>query len=518
MIELPNREGSDENLPTRGRSVRSTVTTTRLLQWGVLLVGLAVTRIPHLRSANFILDQDECVIGLMARHLIEGSHLPLFFYGQWYGLSTLEVGIAALALKLPVPPDYAIKCSMLLLFAGAGILLIEWMRRDVGKAASWYALALFVSCPAWILWSTKARGGYLTALLLSHLTLLLVSGGAGGYLIGALVAVMCLAQPFWVAGLPLLLHATVRQHWSASSYLRALASGIVVVSLVLVLALTDSPRPIGPPIFDVATVGDRLLSIWRDLTTVFRGTHYLYAQDVGPVTAIAGTLWGAATIAFLGVQVLRYHRNSISCVACAGALSCALAVVLTLFIGAERFQPRYLLPLAGFLIIGLTSEMALWKVRRSVAVGAALVLVGLITIPELQGVVHARPSAATLHVNEREAIRELVGVLRSEGVEGAFSFHAALPWQIMFYSDERVVSWARDFMDRFPPHTERFHSLLERNGSIAIVGYSNQWSDFKKAYGEPPKELALHVISNKYFVLSGDQHLIRDVIRTLLGS
>ena len=83
----------------------------RPLLFGLGVIALAyLTRLPQLLSPQLALDGDEAIAGLMARHLLAGDELPLFFYGQSYGLSvpaTLSVagafaalGATPLALKL----------------------------------------------------------------------------------------------------------------------------------------------------------------------------------------------------------------------------------------------------------------------------------------------------------------------------------------------------------------------------------------------------------------------------------
>ena len=49
-----------------------------------------VSRIPVLTSPNMLLDGDESIVGLMAKHLYDGKAFPLYFYGQRYGLSPVE--------------------------------------------------------------------------------------------------------------------------------------------------------------------------------------------------------------------------------------------------------------------------------------------------------------------------------------------------------------------------------------------------------------------------------------------
>ena len=63
----------------------------------LLSVVLLLLRVPYLFSRHYVLDGDEAILGLMAWHAAQGLELPVFFWGQSYGFSHLEVLPAALA-------------------------------------------------------------------------------------------------------------------------------------------------------------------------------------------------------------------------------------------------------------------------------------------------------------------------------------------------------------------------------------------------------------------------------------
>jgi len=55
----------------------------------VIIILCFVSRLPQLLSPHLMLDEDECVVGLMAKHLMEG-HVAVFFYGQSYGFTLVD--------------------------------------------------------------------------------------------------------------------------------------------------------------------------------------------------------------------------------------------------------------------------------------------------------------------------------------------------------------------------------------------------------------------------------------------
>ena len=81
-----------------------------------------VTRLPQLLSDQLLLDSDECIVGLMAKHSSEGKDVQAYFYGQSYGFTLLETTTIRIFYSLFGISDIAVKMAMLLLWI-LGILL-----------------------------------------------------------------------------------------------------------------------------------------------------------------------------------------------------------------------------------------------------------------------------------------------------------------------------------------------------------------------------------------------------------
>src|SRR5580658_2955300 len=103
--------------------------------WAYLLAlaGISlVSRLPQLLSANLLLDGDECTLGLMAKHLAEGRELPIFFYGQHYGLSLVEAAAGALGFLIAGTSALSLKLSMLGLWTTGVLFLFLAQSRLLG--------------------------------------------------------------------------------------------------------------------------------------------------------------------------------------------------------------------------------------------------------------------------------------------------------------------------------------------------------------------------------------------------
>lgn len=98
--------------------------------------------------ADAHLDSDEAIVGLMARHLLEGRAFPLFFYGQVYLLG-VEAWLAAAVFAVAGASAVTLKATVLGLNLVLAWLLVRELVVSV-RLAPWVALAcsLFVLLPA----------------------------------------------------------------------------------------------------------------------------------------------------------------------------------------------------------------------------------------------------------------------------------------------------------------------------------------------------------------------------------
>ena len=222
----------------------------RLRTW-VGLVALAaisvVSRLPQLRSPNLLVDGDESVLGLMAKHVAQGKEFPIFFYGQHYGLSSVEAAAGAAAFVIFGTGALPLKLAMLALWTLGVLFLFLAQSKLLGAARSFWITAVFVLNPAWAVWSMKARGGYLTAFTATAALLwLLVQDRerrtqdrerqmiVRWLVAGALTSVIYLAQPLWLPGvLPILAVVLIsgRRLSSGAAYLFVTAAAVLVVKL-----------------------------------------------------------------------------------------------------------------------------------------------------------------------------------------------------------------------------------------------------------------------------------------------
>lgn len=130
-------------------------------------------RLDFMRAVQFVIDGDEAIVGLMGKHILEGRGIPVFYYGQHY-MGSLEAIMASVSFALFGLSPFALQlvplCWSVALVPLVYIIGTSLMSRRVGLVA---ATLMAVPPPALIVWSSKARGGFIEIVFLGALALYL---------------------------------------------------------------------------------------------------------------------------------------------------------------------------------------------------------------------------------------------------------------------------------------------------------------------------------------------------------
>jgi hypothetical protein len=136
-------------------------------------VAGVVLRVATHSSSLGVLDGDEAVWGLMARHVLDGE-LSAFLWGQGYG-GTQEVLATAPLFAAFGSGTVVMRLVPVALTAVASVLVWRIGRRTVGDPSATAAAVLLWVWPAYLVWkSWRAHGFYGSGLVLVCLVLLLV--------------------------------------------------------------------------------------------------------------------------------------------------------------------------------------------------------------------------------------------------------------------------------------------------------------------------------------------------------
>lgn len=103
----------------------------------VLLAAVVLRGAFFLRFDESYFDSDQAIVGLMAKHLMEGRAFPLFFYGQEYMLG-VEAWVMAPVFAIVGPTVFALRLTMVLLNA-VTVVVLWWLLVRDARLAPWLA-------------------------------------------------------------------------------------------------------------------------------------------------------------------------------------------------------------------------------------------------------------------------------------------------------------------------------------------------------------------------------------------
>jgi hypothetical protein len=491
-----------------------------------------VSRLPQLRSPNLLADGDECVLGLMAKHVAQGKEFPVFFYGQHYALSTLEAAAGALGFLGFGVSAMSLKLAMLALWTVGVLFVFLAQSRFVGASRSFWITSVLVLNPVWAAWSMKAGGGYITAFTTTAVLLWLLTNDRTRETVvrwlvaGVLTAVIYLAQPLWLPGLlPILavvLFSRRRLSWGIG-YLVVTAAAI----LLLKLATGTGTETWGGPTIGNPDLFGSLSRVGQQIYIFLTGSYYLSwaIEPPGRATIVLAIVWCTALPAILLVQGHRLFTKRYCPLSHLLVVSvCATLLAEWALLGAR--DARYLLPLGALLVALAGVELGDLVDRRLVPERAALVVTGVVL---LLGSLSMREFREFNYLwknppnrwTEARRLQQVFGYLKVKDVSRVFSMNGMLDSQLVFYSDEKVLSRWADPLGRYPAYVKEVDRALSDGEPVAVVGYTHTsgapgcW-DVPICTGGLERMVAnpesIFTVDDKYFVYVGAD---RDLLKKL---
>ncbi len=423
--------------------------------WTLLLVAAtlagAALRVWILASRLGTLDSDEAIVGLMARHALDGE-FSVFYWLSLYGGSQEALGAAAVFAVFG-SSVVALKVVPIVLFGAAAVMTWLIGRRTVGEpAARIGAVLLLVWPPFSVWWTTKERGFYAMGLLCGLTVLWLalrlrerdsrLDAAVLGFALG--FGVWATQQSLLLA-LPALLWLALRR--PATYRLAPVAvAGFVVGALPW---LAWNARHGWSAVFPSAVAGQnssygqRFVDLFTTVLPTWLGLRLPYSLDWVFGRAVGIALLALA-LAGLGIALVRRPRG-LEPLLFTGAL-------FPFFYAASSYtyyvtEPRYLVflaPPATLLLARLLTRPAAAALALTAAI--AFSVYGLLRIDD-QG--RFLPRAAR-DVRVPPDMGPLIGFLERRGANRVLADYW-IAYRLSFESRERIVATSTRFV-RYVPH------------------------------------------------------------------
>ncbi len=438
----------------------------------LLIIALCIaTRLPAMLSPKMLLDPDECVVALMAKHMWQGKEFPLFFWGQQYGFSLIE--------ELFILPFYtimgvtaiAVKSAMLSLFIIGVVYLYKALIR-INKAGSYLPLILtllFITVPAWTEWSMKARGGYLTAFTLSSILLYMLFNKEGnstpGWLFnGLLLAVIYESMILWFPGMLLFcLYFLIRQTNKEQAAGFVFTAGIVWAGFhayTQTLPNFHVPEAYSAP-KDWPGHFTRVPAV---LYHSLHGNYFFFdLKPVSPIQSLTAYAYCVLILVVIIMSLVAAKNNRLLLLTVMILLS---AIIVSILPPDMHF--RYLLPVMGYFLVAL--QLLLNEIRRrTVYYGVA----GILIITGIMSVVQFKDYSYT--VVTESSMKKAVDHMLQRHIYYTFCNDAYVAWQLNFYANEKVICREQPYGGRYLPYHQKIDAALDSGQPTALVGLSDDY-------------------------------------------
>ena len=487
---------------------------------GVLTAVSIASRLPQLLSRHLLLDGDEAIFGLMAKHVLEGREFPLFFYGQNYGLAALEAIAGASAFALAGIGAVQLKLAMLLLWTTGVACYFLALTRLLGERNGFWIAIVLLLMPAWGVSSMKAWSGYITAFTASAalFNVLVQSWDSPRWAVwttsGVLTAIVYLAQPVWLPGiLPVVLLLLARRGTLQSAALYA-GTTIGLIGLVAVVSAGSIYDYWTRPTIGNQDLRNSVPAVLDQLYVNLTGSYNLAVSvDAGSFTKAAAVFWMGLLAALVLAQI--YRLVSRRYFVWSHLLFAGLAATLVanwILLGAR--DARYLLPIGGLLVTwaGIEACDVARRLRGAAVLAVATLTVaialGALSLYELRNFSFANRLPGAM-LTEAESLGVVIDHLTIKGTTRVFSTHPLLQWQLMFYSREAITARWTYPVDRYPPYVNEVDRAFHAGERTAIVGYVDA---IGKVRGLVPDPTAIRTVGENYFVYVGpDRRVLHEI-------
>lgn len=430
-------------------------------------------------DAGTMLDGDECVVALMAKHAYFGKELPVFFWGQDYGFSLIEVLFILPFYAVLGISTIAVKLGMLSLWT-IGVVFLYKTMTAIDKGRKPFALLLtlvLIFSPAWYIWSMKARGGYLTAFTLTSIVLYLVYApiSINKYLryilVGALTYLIYESQLFWLVGLlPLLLYQLLKEKQLLPTLSTILSMAGMFGLFLWVRSSIDSVYAPPKATLTLQMIWDKTIAFPEYIYKTVQGNYYFsyYQPTNGLHTTFAKVFTAIILLLFLlAILHLFIKRSGFGLF-----IGSTVFIPLTLaYTYPSYFQDgRYLLPITGFTLLSIYIYAS--QLRPMILLymgGICLTIIGLLAV-----LVYP---VRFEHRSDRKDMNGLISRLEKENIHHVYSTETMLAWEIMFYSNEEILSRTFYFPGRYPQYDTTVDKALYTGKRTAVFGWKEEYAE-----------------------------------------
>ena len=480
-MQIIKGTGSDAGLSGSGRG-RMAVDR---VPWGLIVLLTLAAGLRSLYLIYPIMDADQAINGLMARHILLGE-FPIFFYGQEY-CGSLENYLVAVVFLLFGASRFTLGLAIGLVSLFLVFFVFQLASSILGRRRAWVA-ALLAAVPSgyFAFTSVLARSAYIETPLLGCLLFIVVGRLLRGerrpvfYLLTGLVSGLGLwthfLSVFFLAPAGLLLLIRERGFIRAPGGAALLLAGALLGGLPFWIYNTVHPLATwhflqGNPVHEPFQVSLRSFFLIRlpellGVRDIAGGGFYIPLISIGLyVLFLAGLLY----LFFLRGKHLRRALPGIRVFTPELNLLLLMLLFYPLIFSLSGFgaanTTRYLVPL--YPLIPLLVSFLFFQIRKAAGIPAWIFL-GIILASNAYGTyrvaVAFQPAQAREYRRKEMLEQAVIGFLKERAIRTVYvpDYWRAVPFT--FVAREEII-FAQPQLDRYPPYTQ----IVDRSGRPAYL-------------------------------------------------
>ena len=425
---------------------------TRPRALGLLLLAVLGMRLALLLKSQHFVCGDEASVGVMAKHVLEGTEHPGFAWRSRYnGGAALTAYFAAAGFAALGMSETVLKLVPMGLSVFAVVVVFRLAAASGSFSAALTATVCYASSVVLMKWNFDARGGYMESQVLMPLSFLILDQyclrPAPRLLHDALLGLLC---GFGVYVFPLFLPTAVvcvlfvASRGRASSALPGAAAWLVgaCVGAAPILLLGGDLAPLDAAnnrllndLWNVPVTLGKTLS--RTLPALFR---YDNLDGLPPIRGIPNLVeYAVAWVAVLA-WLLHRRRTPVPGSRLGGVLSLYLFVFIVLFslhpLAGEEARPLVFLEPALSILTGL-GLASLMGTHRSLAMTLAAALL-LSRSSEYVRLLGDERILGPLGPSDPRVAPQIASLLEAQGIDRVVTDDWDLGWRIAFLTRERI--------------------------------------------------------------------------------
>lgn len=471
-----------------------------LLIIGIIIFLNILPRLIYVFNNGFFIDGDEAIFGTMIRNTLNNGHWPLFFYGQNYGFVFFEVLLSSIISFFFGINIFSMKIAMLIFWI-ISMIISYFIGKKIFASRCWAFLSvLLVSfIPVWFDWATKARGGYLTALLFSNIIILLALSKKNIIRIITISLSLLLvyyAQPLWlIVVAPFIVFYFLKDFkFKYTAIFAAFSFLFWLLYHSLLLAFNFSYQLQNK--LGAEQIIHNVKNIFTNYSISYSGRFFYAASlKMNYISILDSGIFIGILMFVIFYNFYLLFRNKISKISVTFLFSVVLYIFFMLFYNDVEFAYRYLLPVfipSIFLIVLTVVQLPKLKLKKYLYM--FLVVYAIFSL--ICGIYSYNYIYPQINdgYTEVERIESLGGFLQNNNIKCVY----ALDWIISQYINYFMPNISNRYqnIDSRRPQDSINVDFYQQSNECALVGLWYQMPFFTSFY----KLTDIYVINNRYIV------------------